>query len=85
MSTTLYERFLEELSPRLPVLSASVILIVTALFAQAFFKTDLLTGVPTVGKGSKGARRKQYASGGAWELYDEGYRKVCVRPEIHLI
>ncbi|TXC12420.1 hypothetical protein FocTR4_00017268 [Fusarium oxysporum f. sp. cubense] len=45
-----------------------------ALSARAFFQPNDLSNFPAVGKGSLWARRKQYASGSAWELYEEGYR-----------
>ncbi|GJC87713.1 ent-kaurene oxidase [Colletotrichum tofieldiae] len=78
MNATLYNIVLDEVSPRLPVLTASLIFVFIAFLAQAFLKRDPLAGVPIVGKGGKGARRKLYQSGGAWDLYEEGYKKVSI-------
>lgn len=85
MNRTLYDRALDEMSSRLPILSSSLIVLLAAVLAQAFFKADTLAHIPIVGKGGKEARRKQYVSGGAWELYEEGYRRASFESSSHTV
>ncbi|TXC12414.1 hypothetical protein FocTR4_00017238 [Fusarium oxysporum f. sp. cubense] len=63
-----------ESSPRWQLIATCSAIFGLALSARAFFQPNDLSNFPAVGKGSLWARRKQYASGSAWELYEEGYR-----------
>lgn len=76
MNTTLDNVVSDEASLRPMLLTGSLIFVLVAFLAQTFWKRDALDGVPIVGKGGKSARRRLYQSGGAWDLYEEGYKKV---------
>ncbi|KAK2122137.1 ent-kaurene oxidase [Fusarium oxysporum II5] len=65
-----------ESSPRWQLIATCSAIFGLALSARAFFQPNDLSNFPAVGKGSLWARRKQYASGSAWELYEEGYRMI---------
>lgn len=76
MAGTMFDTLLDEAASRLPVIGAGFVAVFTVWLLQTCFQVDPLADVPVIGKGNKNARRKQYASGGAWELYEEGYKKV---------
>lgn len=59
-----------------PAAAASVVFVTVVLLAQYLFKIDHLANVPFVGEGGEAARRQQFATGKATELYKEGYRKA---------
>lgn len=70
-------KLLDEVNERWPTVLTAVFVLTGALIYQIFLKSDPLSGIPIVGKGGKHKRRKLFVSGGARELYLEGYRKVC--------
>ncbi|KAK2038518.1 cytochrome P450 [Colletotrichum somersetense] len=55
--------------------AAGLACLVMALLAQRWLTVDPLGDVPVVGKGSRWARKKQFAQGKAEQLYRDGYNQ----------
>jgi hypothetical protein len=79
MDNPTFQTILAELAARRVVIGSGFVVLAVAWLLPSFFETDNLSHIPIVGKGSKGKRRKFFSSGGAWELYDEGYNKVMLQ------
>lgn len=60
---------------RWPVLLATIVVCLAAVFGPAVNRTILLWGLPVVGDGNAEKRRMAYLSS-AKKLYCEGYQKV---------
>ncbi|KAH7374568.1 ent-kaurene oxidase [Plectosphaerella cucumerina] len=75
MDNPTFQTILAELAARRVVIGSGLVVLAAAWLLPSLFETDNLSHIPIVGKGSKGKRRKYFSSGGAWELYDEGYNK----------
>lgn len=71
-----YQMIMTELAARRAVIASGIVVLAAAWLLPALFETDRLSHIPIVGRGSRGKRRKTFTSGGAWELYDEGYARV---------
>ncbi|KAI9164181.1 ent-kaurene oxidase [Paramyrothecium foliicola] len=63
------------LLPKTSVFVLCFSVLFTAWALQTLLGRDSMSHIPVMGKGSKWTRRKTYASGGAWDLYREGYSK----------
>ncbi|KAH6693552.1 ent-kaurene oxidase [Plectosphaerella plurivora] len=76
MDNPTFQTILAELAARRVIVGSGLAVLVAAWILPSLFESDNLSHIPIVGKGGKGKRRKFFNSGGAWELYDEGYKKV---------
>lgn len=62
---------------RWPYAASATAALVAGLLVQYLLKSDPLAEFPVVGKGGVHARRKNFVSGKARDLYMDGYHKVC--------
>lgn len=74
-SPTMNSKALDEVSSRWPIVASGLAVVLVVFFLPAFLKPDPLAGIPVVGKGLMGVRRK-FLSGCLWDVYQEGYDKV---------
>ncbi|KAM0239606.1 hypothetical protein ACHAP5_008177 [Fusarium lateritium] len=76
MESNTYDAWSWDNSPRSNVIATCVLIFLLTWLTRTLLLTDALANIPTVGKGSQWARRKQYKSGSPWDLYEEGYQMI---------
>jgi hypothetical protein len=74
------------LGSRWPLIGSCAAILFSAWLISTLLLPSTLAKIPKVGQGSLSARRKQFNSGAAWDLYLEGYRQVCllVQPTLRI-
>lgn len=70
------QSLLEPSSNRVGLGIVALLIMGSVVFSKGWCKANPLADIPSVGRGSESARRREFLAGGAQRLYAEGYQKA---------